>query len=112
MKKQIKERLSLRIMIIVGVLIAAIVVSCRKQAGTCPEKIQVPVIIYTDINPDSSMNGNGTYNLGLDNDGIYDFNFNAFSVSVKCDTPNPVMGTVDGTHVTIPDGSNNGIVLN
>jgi len=55
MKKQIKERLSFRIIIIVGVLIAATFSSCRKQAGTGPVKIPVPAIIYTDINPDSSM---------------------------------------------------------
>lgn len=112
MKKQIKHKcFSFRTLIIFYISIAATYSGCRKQASADTGKIQGPTIIYTDINPDSAINGNNSYNLDLDNDGTYDFNFNAFSVSVKCDPRNAAKGTVDGTRVSIPNGSNNGIIF-
>ena len=37
--------------------------------------------------------------------------FNAFSVSVKCDSRNAAMCTVNDTQVSMPNGSNNGIIF-
>lgn len=86
--------------------------SCRKHGGVKSDKMQASTIIYTDLNPDSAISGTDSYILDLNNDGIADFNFNGFSLSVKCDSRGRnVNGKVDGTRVTIANGSSGGIVF-
>jgi len=39
-------------------------------------------IVYTDVDPDSTLSGNGSvYQLDLNNDNIIDFNINITSIS-------------------------------
>src|SRR5580765_534690 len=39
-------------------------------------------IVYTDVNPDSFVNG--SYNLDLDNDGITDFILHGSLITIRC----------------------------
>ncbi|MBI3720114.1 MAG: hypothetical protein HY252_16140 [Sphingobacteriales bacterium] len=66
-------------------------------------------IIYTDINPDTAVSGNGTYRLDLNNDGIYDFTLNTITDVVNCGTRCRTSNRYIA-NVTIARGSNNGIV--
>lgn len=105
MKKQINnKRFSFITIVIFSIL--AINSSCKKE--TVPPG---STIIYTDVNPDSPISGNSVYSLDLNNDGIYDFNFNSFSQLIKCNTRNMMNDREDAINVTIPGGNNNGIIF-
>ncbi len=112
MKKQIlKKRFSFIVIIIFFVTIPAINSSCKKVATAENKTIDTPAgstIIYTDVKPDSAIDGNSVYNLDLNNDGIFDFTiktiFDVVGCGTRCGSSNRNIA-----NVTIATGSNNGI---
>ncbi len=116
MKKQIKtKQVSCLMTIIFSVLILATISSCTKEAtadmGLTATK-EKSTIIYTDVNPDSEIIANDTFNLDLNHDGIYDFILATTYHKKKCLGNPRTCGTADEyiISVTPVSGSNNGII--
>ncbi len=114
MKKQLLKKLSA--LIIICVILFSLS-GCQKEIGTndpinANAKIAGLNIIYTDVNPDSTIRANPSqqYSLDLNNDGVSDFTFSVSGGTSRCS--GECGGHQSSVKVSPTSGSRNKIEVN